>query len=151
MQYRTEIEVDLSREALLALLSDPEQMAHWQQGLQSFRPLSGEPGQEGAQMELQYQMGKRRLVMVETVLKRNFPGEYHLTYDAKGVHNIQKNYFEALGTGRCRWISESEFQFSSLPMKLMGMFIPGVFKKQSRAAMEALKEYAETGTSILNR
>lgn len=150
MRYKTEIEVDLPREALLELLSNPEQMVHWQQGLLSFQPLSGEPGQEGAQMELQYQMGKRRLVMVETVLKRNFPEEYHLTYDAKGVHNIQKNYFEALGTGRSRWISESEFQFSSFPMKLMGMFMPGAFRKQSRAAMQAFKEFAETGASISN-
>ncbi len=150
MRYSTEIEVDLPREALLELLSDPEQMAHWQQGLLSFKHLSGEPGQEGSQMELQYQMGKRRLVMVETVLKRDFPGEYHLTYDTKGVHNIQKNYFKALGSGRCRWVSESEFQFSSSPMKLMGMFMPGAFKKQSRAAMQAFKEFAETGASISN-
>ena len=133
---------------MLALLDDPQNMKHWQRGLQSYRQLSGEPGAEGAQMELEYLMGKRHLLMVETVIKRNFPEEFHLTYDAKGVHNIQKNYFEVTGEERCKWISESEFQFSSFPMKLMGWLMPGAFKKQSLVYLRDFKNFAETGTSV---
>ncbi len=148
MKYTTEIEIGLPREEMLALLDDPRNMKHWQRGLQSYRQLSGQPGEEGARMELEYQMGKRHLVMVETVLKRNLPEEFHLTYDARGVHNIQKNYFETLENGNCKWISESEFQFSSFPMKLMGWLMPGAFKKQSLAYLRDFKNFAETGASV---
>ncbi len=151
MKYTTEIEIDLPREKMLALLDDPNNMKHWQRGLQSFRQLSGEPGEEGARMELEYQTGKRQLVLVETILKKNLPEEFHMTYDAKGVHNIQKNYFEALDAGRCRWTSESEFQFSSLPLKLMGWLMPGAFKKQSLAYLRDFKNFAETGASVASR
>jgi hypothetical protein len=133
---------------MLTLLDDPQNMKHWQRGLKSFRQLSGEPGEEGAQMELEYLMGKRHLLLVETVIKRNFPEEFHLTYDAKGVHNIQKNYFEVTSERGCKWISESEFQFSSFPMKLMGWLMPGAFKKQSLAYLSDFKNFAETGASV---
>jgi len=148
MKYSTEIEIELPRDEMLTLLDDPQNMKHWQRGLQSFRQLSGEPGQEGAQMELEYLMGKRHLLLVETVIKRHFPEEFHLTYDARGVHNIQKNYFKVIGEGRCKWISETEFQFSSFPMKLMGWLMPGAFKKQSLAYLNDFKNFAETGASV---
>jgi hypothetical protein len=148
MKYTTEIEIELPREEMLALLDDPQNMKHWQRGLQSYRQLSGQPGEEGARMELEYLMGKRHLLLVETVLKRSFPEEFHLSYDAPGVHNIQKNYFEVAGQRRCKWISESEFQFSSLPMKLMGWFMPRAFKKQSLSYLRDFKNFAETGASV---
>ena len=148
MKYSTEIEINLPRDQMVALLDDPDNMKHWQKGLISYKLLSGDAGKEGAQMELEYHMGRRHLVMVETILKRNFPSEFHATYDAKGVHNIQKNFFEVLGENRCKWISESEFQFSSLPLKLMSWLMPGAFKKQSMAYLKDFKRFAEEGTSV---
>jgi len=148
MKYSTEIEINLPRDQMVALLDDPDNMKHWQKGLISCKILSGEAGKEGAQMELEYKMGRRHLVMVETILKRNFPSEFHATYDAKGVHNIQKNFFEELGEHRCKWTSESEFQFSSLPLKLMSWLMPGAFKKQSMAYLADFKRFAEEGTSV---
>ena len=150
MHYTCEITVDLPRDRMVEILDKPENMKHWQRGLISYRQLSGQPGQQGAQMELEYQMGKRHLVMVETIIKRNMPFEFHSTYDTKGVHNIQKNYFKELEDGRSRWISESEFQFSGFMMKLMGWLMPGAFKKQSMKYLEDFKHFAETGTSVSN-
>ena len=150
MKYRSEITIDLPREQMVAILDDPENMKHWQKGLISYRHLSGQPGTEGAQMELAYKMGKRSVVMVETIIKRNMPEEMHTTYDTKGVHNIQKNYFQELGEGRSKWISDSEFQFDSLMMKLMGWLMPGAFKKQSMAYLKDFKAFAETGATVSN-
>lgn len=148
MKYRSEITIDLPRDQMVAILDDPENMKYWQKGLVAYRHLSGEPGTEGAQMELEYKMGKRSMVMVETIIKRNMPEEMHTTYDTKSVHNIQKNYFQELGDGRSKWISDSEFQFDNLLMKLMGWLMPGVFKKQSMAYLKDFKAFAETGTSV---
>ncbi len=148
MKYTTEIEINLPLDKMVSLLDDPENMIHWQRGLLSYELLSGEPGSEGAQMELRYKMGKRHMTMVETIIKRNFPSEFHATYDTKGVHNIQKNYFKELDTDRCMWVSESEFQFASLPLKLMGWLMPGAFRKQSLKYLSDFKRFAEEGVSV---
>ena len=148
MKYTCEITIDLPRDRMVAILDNPENMKHWQRGLESFKQISGQLRQEGAQMELAYQMGKRHLVMVETLIKYNPPHELHTTYDTKGVHNIQKNYFKEVDANTSKWISESEFQFSSFGMKLMGWLMPGAFRKQSQKYLEDFKRFAETGESV---
>jgi len=111
--------------------------------------LSTNPGQEGARMSLSYKMGKREMNLVETIIKRNLPDELYMTYDTKGVHNIQKNYFKEKGD-KTRWVSETEFQFSGFGMKLMAFFMPRAFKKQSLKYMQDFKAFAEKGESVLN-
>ena len=61
----------------------------------------------------------------------------------------QKNYFKE-EEGKTRWISESEFQFSSLGMKLMAFLMPGAFKKQSMKYAVDFKNFAEKGISVLD-
>lgn len=149
MKYATEIVVDVPREEFIKKMDDPDNMKHWQQGLIGYEQLSANPGQEGSRMSLSYEMGKRKMDLVETIIKKNLPEEMHMTYDTKGVHNIQKNYFRE-EDGSTRWISETEFQFSGLGMKLMGLLMPGAFKKQSLKYMQDFKAFAENGTSVLN-
>ena len=131
MKYTTEITVNLPREVFIEKLDNPENLKHWQKGLTSYTLVSGKPGEAGSQMEMHYDMGKRKMVLIETIIKQNFPEEFHATYDAKGVHNIQKNYFHSSSDNQTRWVSESEFQFSGFMMKTMGFLMPGAFKKQS--------------------
>ncbi len=150
MKYTTEITVDIPRNDFMEKFDNPDNMKHWQKGLKSHKFLSGPPGEEGSKMELVFVMGKREIVMVETIIKNNLPYEFHATYDAKGVHNIQKNYFKDLEGSRTLWVSESEFQFSGLFMKLMAFFMPGAFKKQSMEYLKSFKDFAEQGTSVLN-
>lgn len=149
MKYTCEITVDLPRDAFIEKLDNPENMRHWQRGLVDYEHLSNKPGAEGSQMSLRYKMGKREFEMVETILKRNLPDEFHMTYDTKGVHNVQKNYFKEVD-GKTLWVSESEFQFSGFGMKLMAFLMPGAFKKQSLKYLEDFKAFAETGKSVLD-
>ncbi len=149
MKYTSEIVIDLPREEFLKKLDNAENMKHWQRGLVKYELLSQNPNAEGAQMSLTYKMGKREFDMIETIIKKNLPEEMHTTYDTKGVHNVQKNYFKE-ENGKTRWISESEFQFSGLGMKIMAFMMPGAFKKQSQKYLEDFKAFAENGTSVLN-
>lgn len=148
MKYITEIIVHLPLSVFVKKLDNPDNMKHWQKDLISFKQLMGNPGEEGAQMELIYKMGKREVILIETILKRNMPHEFHATYDAKGVHNIQKNYFKAIDENTTKWISESEFQFNGVFMKLMAFFMPGIFKKQSLKYLKDFKAFVEKGTSL---
>lgn len=149
MKYTTEVVIDLSRPEFLKKLDSEENMKHWMRGLVSTEHLSGTPGSEGARTNMKFSMGKRDMEMVETIIKKNLPEEMHMTYDAKGVHNIQKNYFKE-ENGKTRWISESEFQFEGFGMKLMAFLMPSAFKKQSKKYADDFKNFAEKGISVLD-
>lgn len=151
MKYTTEVQVNLPRQRFIEKMDNPANMKHWQKGLVDYKILSGEPGQEGSKMELRYKMGKRNMVLVETIIKNNFPYEFHATYDAKNVHNIQKNYFKDIDGHSTQWVSETEFQFSGFMMKTMGFLMPGAFKKQSKKYMQDFKAFAEDGISVAER
>lgn len=147
MKYRTEIEIALPRRKVIELFDDPDNLLKWQRGLKSFELLSGEAGREGAKSKLVYEMGKRRIEMVETILKRDLPHEFHGTYVAKGVWNEMKNFFIEAGERKTIWRTESEFRFNSFPMKIMAFFMPGAFKKQTLQTMKDFKAFAELETN----
>lgn len=150
MKYTTEVIINKPRKEVIEKLDSLENMKHWQRGLVNATPLQGNPGEEGATMKLEYKMGKREMAMVETIIKRNLPEEFHTTYDAKGVHNIQQNYFKEMDKDTTKWISESEFQFQGFGMKLIGFLMPGAFKKQSQKYLNDFKNFVENGTSVAN-
>lgn len=149
MKYTTEITIDLKRDEFIKKLDNPDNMQHWMRGLLSHNMISGEPGHEGARMNMKFKRGKGEMEMVETIIKRNFPEEFHAAYDTKGVHNIQRNYFKE-ENGKTRWISESEFQFAGFGMKLIGFLMPRAFKKQSMKYAQDFKNFAEKGISVTN-
>ncbi len=148
MEFTQEIEIARSREDMVRLFDDPGNLVKWQRGLQSFEPLTGEPGEPGSTSKLTYLNGKRRLEMVETITVRNLPDAFYGTYDAKGVHNIVENQFFEVAPDRTRWVIRNVFQFQGF-MKVIGLLLLGrSFPKQSRIFMEDFKAFAEDGTDV---
>lgn len=142
MNYTLDIVIDKPRYEVVKLFDNPDNMKYWQKGLLSFEHLTGEPGKPGAESLIRYKMGKRDIEMIETISYNNFPDEFHSSYLANGVLNIQKNYFKE-EDGKTRWVSESEFKFKGF-MKLMSLFMgKKAFSRQSYEFMEDFKSFAE--------
>ncbi|MBN4072853.1 SRPBCC family protein [Crocinitomix catalasitica] len=142
MKYVVEKDIDLPRERVIELFDSTENLYKWQAELISFDHLSGEPGEVGAKSKLIYKMKKREFELIETITKKNLPDEFDGTYDAKGVHNIMENRFEATSENQTKWIVTTDFQFSGF-MKFMAAFMPGAFKKRTNRFMDQFKEFAE--------
>jgi hypothetical protein len=147
MKYSQEIIIRLPREEVISKMEEPENFKYWQKGFISYRHISGKPGEIGARSNVVFNMNGREIEMTETIIKSNLPKELHTTYEAKGVYNIQKNYFEEETATSTRWVSYSEFQFSGF-MKLIGKLMPGTFKKQSMQFMKDFKAFAEKGKRV---
>lgn len=143
MKYRCEIEIERPVEEVVRLFDDPENMKKWMPGLKSFEPVSGEAGRVGATSKLKFDMNGREIEMTETITSRNLPEEFSGTYETSGVLNIVRNRFEEIDGGT-NWIADNEFRFTSLPMKLMGFFMPGAFRKETMKHLRAFKEFAES-------
>jgi uncharacterized membrane protein len=143
MRYQTTIEIARPINEVSALFQDLSNMHKWQEGLQSYKHLSGKPGQPGAKMELKYVMGKRKIDMIETIVANELPARFDATYDAKGVHNMNMNRFEAAGPNTTRWTLDTEFEMRGF-MKLLVLLFPGMFKKQTAKMMNDFKRFAES-------
>jgi len=148
MKYTIETIIDLPRAEVIKKLDNMDNIKHWQRGLTSAEHLSGTPGEVGAKMKLSYQFGKRKMELIETILKYDFPEEFHATYDANGMHNIQKNYFTETPEGKTKWVSESEFVPTNFMMRMMTLLMPKMFKKQSQKYFDDFKNFAEKDISV---
>ena len=142
MKYTSEIEINLPVDRVVALFDNPENMKKWMEGLESFEPVSGIPGQVGARSKLRFKMRGRDMELLETITVRDLLAEFSGTYETKGVFNIVKNRFTDLGNGRTRYATEQEFHFSGF-MKVIGLLMPGTFKKQSVKYLEDFRKFAE--------
>ena len=52
------------------------------------------------------------------------------------------------GPQKTLWESESEYRFSRLSMRLVGLLMPGAFRKQSQGHMQDFKAFAEQGKDV---
>lgn len=144
MKYTITIRINLPRSRVIELFKNPENLKKWQPGFVHYEHVSGESGQPGAKARMHYHLGGRKTEMIETITLNKLPDDFHSTYEASGVFNIQQNFFRQKGPDITEWTSVAEFRFNTFTMKLIGWTIPGVFKKQSRKFMDSFKQFAES-------
>ena len=149
MKYSIEVLIDLPREEVIKKFKDPDNIVCWQRGFISMKTLQGNLGEEGSKNELKLKIENREIEMIETIIKNNLPQEFHASYTAKGLYNLQENFFDETPAHKTRWITHNEFKFSGF-MKLIGLFMPGAFRKQTQQTMEDFKAFAETGIKVKN-
>ncbi len=142
MKFKQEIIIQQPIEKVIELFNDPENLKKWMSGLVSFEHLHGNPGEVNAQSKLIFKMGKRNIEMIETIEVSNLPHELSGTYQAGGVFNRVKNFFEPIDSNNTLYQTENEFQFKGF-MKIIAFLMPGAFKKQSFKYMTDFKEFAE--------
>jgi carbon monoxide dehydrogenase subunit G len=143
MKYELEITINLPRKRVIELFDNPDNLKKWQDGLQSFTHRSGTPGEVGAQSDIVYQMGKRRIEMVETITKRNLPDEFSGTYEADGMWNLVENFFIEQDENTTLYRTRHTFECKTFMLKVMAFLMPGAFKKQSLKYMNDFKKFAE--------
>lgn len=150
MKYTTKIIIEKPIEEVVKKMDSTDNMKHWQEGLVSCEHLSGIPGELGAKMQLNYDFGKRKMEITETITKRNFPKEFHAIYNTKGMHNIQQNFFRVTQKKYTEWLCESEFLPTTFFMRVMLLVMPNAFKKQTLKYMTSFKNFVEHGISVAN-
>ncbi|MFD9966545.1 SRPBCC family protein [Amycolatopsis sp. NPDC058986] len=158
MKYTTSIEIALPREKVLQLLADPAHLPKWLRGLVLHEPVNGVHGELGTTSRVVFQRGKQRMEATETITRLEpedlhaIPSSVVVHYDreivGEGMRQAQRDRLIGAGPDTTLWESESEFRFDGLLMRLVGLVMPGSFRKQSRQHMEDFKAFAEHGTDV---
>ncbi len=143
MKYTCQTTIHLPRQRVIELFDNPDHLKEWMPGLVSFSAVSGVPGQPGAVSRLEFQLGKRKMVMTETITIRNLPFEFSGTYEMNNVYNEVRNYFEETPQGQTIHRTENYFRFSGV-MKIFAWMMGGTFRKTSQDYLERFKAFAES-------
>jgi hypothetical protein len=158
MKYTVSIEIALPRERVAQLLADPEHLPKWLRGLVLHEPLHGEHGQAGTTSRVVMQMGQQRFEGTETITRREpvdlhgIPSESVVHFDreivGKGMWSAARERLTEAGPEKTLWESESEYRFSGVLMRLVGLLMPAAFRKQSLQHMQDFKAFAEQGKDV---
>jgi hypothetical protein len=158
MKYTVSIEIAVPRERVVQLLADPVHLPKWLRGLVLHEPLSGVHGQIGTKSRVVMQTGQQKFEGTETITRRE-PIELHgmaresvVHFDreivGKGMWSAVHDRFTETGLETTLWESESEYRFSGSLMRLVGLLMPGAFRKQSLQHMQDFKAFAEHGKDV---
>ena len=158
MKYTVSIEIALPREKVAQLLADPAHTPKWLKGLVLHEPLSGVHGQVGTESRVVMQMGEQTMEVTETITRRE-PADLHEIPAGQVVHfereivgggmwNAARERLTEAGPETTLWESENEYRFSGVMMRLVGLLMPGTFRKQSLQHMQDFKDFAEQGKDV---
>ncbi|MCZ2807563.1 SRPBCC family protein [Modestobacter sp. VKM Ac-2983] len=158
MKHTNSIEIALPREGVAQLLSDPAHFPKWLRGLVLHEPLSGTHGQLGTTSRVVMQSGQREIELTETITRRE-PADlrgipegivvhFHREIVGAGMRSVVRDRLTEADPETTLWESESEYRFSGLLMRLVGLLMPSSFRKQSQQHMQDFKEFAEQGKDV---
>ena len=144
MKYKCEIVINLPITDVVELWSNETYFKHWQDGFQSIEIIEGEAGEIGAKSKILLQQGKRKMVLMETIISNKLPVEKKALYEHSHMTNTQTTKFKELDHNSTLYVSEVEYtKFNGIVPKMMALFFAGMFKKQSEKWMKQFKDFAE--------
>jgi len=143
MKFRLETIINKPRTEVWKLFDNPENMSKWQPSLISFETLIGTQGQVGAVSKLTYKERDREFSLIEKVIQRDEPNSFEGIYENDFADNVIRNQFIEQGKDQTLWITETEFKFKTLLMKIMGNAMKKNFVKRTERDMQRFKEMAE--------
>ena len=144
MKFTLELPINKSRAAVWKAFDSPETMKKWQPSLISFETVSGTPGQPGAVSKLIYKENEREFSLMERVTYREEPHRLDGVYENNFADNIVRNTFIEQGKEQTLWVMETEFQFKTLLMRILGPIMKKNFVTRTQRDMERFKEMVES-------
>ena len=158
MKYTVSIEIGLPREEVAQLLADPAHLPKWLRGLVLHEPLSGVHGHVGTKSRVVLQMGQQKFEGIETITRREPadlrgipPGSvvhFEREIVGGGMWSAARERLTEASPETTLWVSENEYRFSGVLMRLVGLLMPGAFRKQSLQHMQDFKAFAEQGKDV---
>lgn len=142
MNFTTQVVIELPRQRVIELVSDPDNLTEWQPGIKSVELIEGERNTVGAKSRVVFDFRGVRLEMLETITAYAPPDMFAARYEARGVRNLVENRFFADGPAKTRWVLSNHFTFSGL-MSFVSPFVLDSVPQQNRDAMQRFKTFAE--------
>ena len=140
LNFHLETEIERPIDAVIHLFANRDLLKKWQPGLISSEFMESKPN---LKYRLTFQLGRRKMSMMETITRNELPQHFDGYYEMKGMRNEVHNSFVSAGLNRTRWIADVEYSFKGI-MALIAPFMKENFRKQSVILMKNFKGFAES-------
>jgi len=107
--------------------------------------VSGPPDQPGAESKWTYAENKREFSLHERILSSEEPSRFESLFDNAFASNTVNNLFIEQGKDETLWSAETEYEFKTLLMKILGPLVKKKYVARSQRDMERFKEMVEKG------
>lgn len=158
MKYCNSITVARPRAEVAQLLANPVNLPRWLRGMVLHEPVSGVHGQVGTMSRVVMQSGRQAVELVETITRRepadlrDIPTDVVVDFEREtvgaGMSSFVQDRLTEVDPGATLWESASEYRFEGLMMRIVGLLMPGAFRRQSQQHMEDFKAFAEEGKDV---
>lgn len=139
--FKLSVDIQQPMDTVIRLYTDRQLFPRWHPGLISDELITGKSGEK--QYKMIYGKGRKKLIMTETILRKELPDHYDVRYEMKGVVNTIQNSFSSSSPGVTQWNAEIEYSFKGLK-NLIATYMRSNFEKQSVIIMNNFKGYAES-------
>jgi hypothetical protein len=143
VKFKLELPIHKSRMDVWKAFDNPENMKIWQPALVRIEHLSGTAGQPGSVSKLIYKQKEREFSLIEKVTGRDEPNRLDGAYENEFADNTISNQFIAQDNDQTLWVVETEYEFKTLVMKILGPAMKKNFVKRTQMDMERFKEMVE--------
>jgi uncharacterized membrane protein len=144
MKFKLEMIVNKPRAEVWKLFTDNENISKWQPSLVNIETLNGTPGQVGTISKLTYKEREREFSLTQKIIQRAGPHRFDELYENDFADNTIQNKFIEQSQEKTLWVTETEYKFKTLVMKVMGNLMRKNFIRRSQREMERFKEMVES-------
>lgn len=140
MKYTLEVEIGASRQFVVDLFTNPENLKKWQENLTEIEFIEGKRDGIGAKTKLRFEEDSHTEEMLEEINLSNLPSEIEYIYTVEGVWNSMFNKFIEINEDHTKWITENEFRFSAEFGEIDDSMVNS-FKKETLSSMNKFKNF----------
>jgi len=144
MKFKLETIINKPRADVWKAFDNIENLQKWQPTLTTHELLSGTPGQPGALTKLTYEEAGREFSLVEKIIRHAEPNELTSVFESVYADNVVENKFIQQDPDQTLWVTETEYTFKTLVMKIMGNILKKNYIKRTQREMERFKEMVES-------
>jgi uncharacterized protein YndB with AHSA1/START domain len=143
MKYTIELIINKPRQDVWQAFTAPDKMRAWQTSLTTIELLNGTPGQPGAESKLMFEENGREYSLIEKIISCQEPESLLQSYENQFSINTIDNSFLEQGQSQTLWITETEYKFKTLLMKIMGPVYRKNLVARTQRDMGRFKEMVE--------
>ena len=143
MKFKLETIINKPRADVWQAFNNIENLSKWQPTLIKHELIDGTPGQPGAVSKLTFEESGREFFLTEKITHRDVPNQLDSIYENDFADNVINNCFIEQDKDQTLWITETEFNFKTPLMKIMGNILKKNYIKRTQRDMQRFKEMLE--------
>jgi len=142
MILKVEVNIGVPVHRAAELFGNADNTPKWMNGLRSVELLNGELGEPGSRSKVVVVNGFTTLKMVETVLEKDLPEQYVLTYESDTFNSRSTNRFFHVDERTSRFVMEQHIEFKGA-LKMAGFLAKNGIKGHMMKNAQSFRRFAE--------